>query len=1546
MFNQSFNNMKGKTTFLAKAFLMLIAVLFSLTGAKAQETLTVYDGTDQSNTVPAYMYYFDDFTKSQVVFPAESLEAIGNGGVISALTFYTDQTAAYTSVSVADVFLKEVDYTAISAYEAKEGIVYSGILTVAADGSLTIEFTTPYTYGGGNLLLGIENTTDAGYKNVKFYGQAVDGASVAGFNASSLDAVSPSAKNFIPKTTFTYIPAGFSGPMKPTGLEVIYDGGTEATVRWTSDEDAFDLEVNGTVIEDVDNGYTLENLEYATTYTVRVRAKKDGEVSDWTSPVTFNTEFGGSTCQIKLVLTDSYGDGWNGNAIKIVDVLTGIEIGTYTLASGSNETFYVEVPDGREIQFQWVSGSYADETSYSAYDVNDDEIFSGSDALADPVNYTVNCTVSPWRAPSDFAASEIGATSVKLSWTENSNPAATSWVIMYMPSTATSDEDIQFAIATTNPYVLEGLTPETTYYAVVSPYIDESTLKLSDEISFTTIEQFVSPTDVAADAFATKATISWEGDNDNYTLRYREIAADAEPLTKDFEDSSLGEWTTIDADGDGYDWVLGTAIAGVYLQDEEGATLAGEGHTGSVQDLIVSGSFSNVVGALTPDNFLVSPKIKLGGNISFWAKGLDSSYSAEVFGVAVSTASNTNPADFVMVGTTKTATADWAQYTFDLSAFSGEGYVAIRHYNITDMFVLCVDDIVITPGGDSEWTVVENATSPYTIEGLTPETEYQVAIQAVYADGVSRWVGTTFTTLSDNPVPFDVVVTPMHNSATIEWKGESDSYEVKYRTPAQPNYLFLEDFESVAGTNALPEGWTSVDRDGDGNNWYTFTPSTINDGSGNPTVFGTTCATSASYNSSALTPDNWLITPQIDLGGTLSMWVRGQDPSWAGEKFTVYISTVTEIADVSTDFVELIPEATASATYVEYTADLSEYAGKKGYIAIRHHDITDMFRLNVDNISIYDGETPAGEWTTITTTETSVELTGLDSDTEYEYMITGITGESSASTEIASFTTLSENDKIFITDGNWDVAENWAPAGVPAASANVIIKANAIIPAGTDAVADEITIDGGSLTIKDGATLVHNNEGVVATVEKEIQAGKYYLVTAPLYLFDGDYAAPLDPADVEGMLTGDYDLYSFDFTKPGEEWRNYKEEPFQMMHGIAYLYANSQDVTLKFTGELEIAPTGINFATYNYTEYTEDDYPFANWNLVGNASVANTYLGIADYDSSNGSLYFIDGEADYYTLNADGDAIVVASGATAPANGMFVISDAGTNIVITCVDELIPNEATEDPVIVLPEHGLTTHQDASPLVVYTLEDMQEGSMNDELLEELDGSIVNLQLADRVLYKDGTWNTICLPFAMDEAQIADSPLAEADIRTLNSVTQEGTLVTLNFTAEGDITTIEAGKPYIIKWAAGGENAVSPLFKDVTIENVSNPIECTVTGAETDASITFKGTYDLYEFYEDDASILFIGEGNKLNYPLAGAKIGACRGYFQLSGISAADDEENGAKQFVLNFGDDATAIATISKQNAEGNWYDISGRKVSKLNQKGIYVTEGRKVTVK
>ena len=97
-----------------------------------------------------------------------------------------------------------------------------------------------------------------------------------------------------------------------------------------------------------------------------------------------------------------------------------------------------------------------------------------------------------------------------------------------------------------------------------------------------------------------------------------------------FDNGTMMGWTTIDANNDGYNWVLGSAIGGIYLVS--GASLAGTGHNDS-QDMVCSGSYSNATSAaITPDNYLVSPSkiaAQSGAAISFWACAQDASYAAE-----------------------------------------------------------------------------------------------------------------------------------------------------------------------------------------------------------------------------------------------------------------------------------------------------------------------------------------------------------------------------------------------------------------------------------------------------------------------------------------------------------------------------------------------------------------------------------------------------------------------------------------------------------------------------------------------------------------------------------------------------------------------------------------------------------------------------------------------------------------------------------------------------------------------------------------------------
>jgi hypothetical protein len=246
----------------------------------------------------------------------------------------------------------------------------------------------------------------------------------------------------------------------------------------------------------------------------------------------------------------------------------------------------------------------------------------------------------------------------------------------------------------------------------------------------------------------------------------------------------------------------------------------------------------------------------------------------------------------------------------------------------------------------------------------------------------------------------------------------------------------------------------------------------------------------------------------------------------------------------------------------------------------------------------------------------------------------------------------------------------------------------------------------------------------------------------------------------------------------------------------------------------------------------------------------------------------------------------------------------------------------------------------------------DGIGNSDAIEDNNGDMVNVTLANRTLWKDGDWNTLCLPFAMSADEIAASDLAGADIRTLNTASFNNGTLTLNFTPEtgsGAVTSITAGTPYIIRWASSNSNIVKPVFSGVTIDDDMHNVECDCGNGN---SITFRGTYTLLSYNADNQSILFMGEGSTLYYPENGATIGAQRAYFQLTGFDAGDaaGTSNGIRSFVLNFGDDDVATGIINANGfheAQEGWYDLNGRKLSdKPVANGIYIHNGKKTVIK
>lgn len=303
------------------------------------------------------------------------------------------------------------------------------------------------------------------------------------------------------------------------------------------------------------------------------------------------------------------------------------------------------------------------------------------------------------------------------------------------------------------------------------------------------------PINVEADPSTTTANISWTPgeNNDGWNLRWREYDQDASEqevaFSENFE-NGLGNWTLINTDGDSYNWQtidLTSNFSGQFTAKD-----------GSY--VVMSRSWiSNSVGAVTPDQWLISPQIQdLGGTLKYYIMDDGNNYQ-ENYRIYVST-SGKNISDFTPVTDDMLSpnSKEWTEVSIDLSSYKGQaGYIAFRHYNCTDKDFMFIDAITLTTKQAAEWNYVNGVTSPYTINGLTPATTYEVQVQGKFESIVSDWTASTiFTTLAGGV------------AGDVNGDGQVTSFDIT----ALYNYLLSGDMSDIVNGDQNGDGQiTSAD---------------------------------------------------------------------------------------------------------------------------------------------------------------------------------------------------------------------------------------------------------------------------------------------------------------------------------------------------------------------------------------------------------------------------------------------------------------------------------------------------------------------------------------------------------------------------------------------------------------------------------------------------------------------------------------------------------------------------------------------------------------
>jgi len=154
------------------------------------------------------------------------------------------------------------------------------------------------------------------------------------------------------------------------------------------------------------------------------------------------------------------------------------------------------------------------------------------------------------------------------------------------------------------------------------------------------------------------------------------------------------------------------------------------------------------------------------------------------------------------------------------------------------------------------------------------------------------------------------------------------------------------------------------------------------------------------------------------------------------------------------------------------------------------------------------------------------------------------------------------------------------------------------------------------------------------------------------------------------------------------------------------------------------------------------------------------------------------------------------------------------------------------------------------------------------------------LIKRTFYCDGKYNTLCLPFAIEDEDWADStknPLVQGTLKKFVNVYIENDVLNIQIETA---TAIEAGVPYLISFPTG-EDIVNPLFKDIRVEK-SKADSCEAT------DIKNVGIFAPYKIPAGkEAGYLFLGANNTLYWPADDAEyMRGFRAYFKVNDTPAA------------------------------------------------------------
>ena len=923
----------------------LLVALFMPWAANAQETVTIGNGTSTDYYTPIGTYY--NYSITEQLYTADE---IGMAGTINSISFdYASTTAKDFPITVymANVEAEDLS-TGISLADAHE--VFNGTLSVTGAGWATIELDSPFTYDGtSNLLIGINK--DYVYYYSGNWNHTATEAVMARYtqndnNAYTTSTVPGTTRTSRPNIQMVIIPSGGSVCAKPETLvaeNITTDG---ATLTWTGGSGVYNIELNGTVIEESYEGYTynLADLTPATNYTVRLQSVCDDATSGWKT-VSFTTE-----CDVIPALGytenfDSYSgvtSGTTNNLPLCWNYINESTNSTYqgypvVYANTSYSTYANSAPNclrfyayGSTCTDQYailpeMEGLNGKQIILQAKGYNNGNAFKIG-MMTDPMDATTFVEIAEQTLTTSYQEFEFilgegnhvaimmeaptGSTAVgvyvddiviseaptcikptELTVTGVSTTTATlGWTNGTADQAAwqicLNGDETNLILAESNPFTIEDLTAATSYTAKVRAYCSEDDQsEWSNEVSFTTLCEAIT-------------TFPWTETFNNLT--------EAASIPNCWDNS---EGTTTNAS---YKWSYNTKTSG--------NGMASNGHEGSC---VVFDSYNN---SSNNTNFLKTVSLSLPSDqlmqLSFWYKNP----TGGDFSVYISTDGGATHETALATGLTGVST--WTELTISLADYAGQEVVIVfkgtSNYGYGDAYIY-LDDITVmevptclkpnglevtattTTTATLSWTAGANETAwqiclngdetnlimaesnPFTVEDLTASTAYTAKVRAYCsADDQSDW------------------------SNEVSFATECEAIVVDAANP------FTEDFEG----DWTPLCWESIPYiDGTTTRQWTKTTSSSNIHTG----------TGAAY--SGYYGPIYLVMPDLQLG------TDGDAVQLTFWSYNTYVDDYDKNSIVLLDGeneVELWSPESVNNSWEEVTIDLTEYMGQTISLAFKY----------------------------------------------------------------------------------------------------------------------------------------------------------------------------------------------------------------------------------------------------------------------------------------------------------------------------------------------------------------------------------------------------------------------------------------------------------------------------------------------------------------------------------------------------------------------------------------------------------------------------------